>query len=373
MRAGKTYAILQRIIAVAEQSKGLTISVVSSTLPALRTGAIRDFKSILNETGHFVYFDVNKSTLTWTCRSTNSVIEFFGMDGKEGELKARGAARDILFVNEANRIPLETFKQLAMRTSKYIYVDYNPSARFWVHEHYQDRQDASFEIFTYRDNEQIPKNILGDILSHDRNSNWWRVYGDGLIGELEGNVFKGWEFIDNKDGLEVELIGYGLDFGFRPDPSAFVALYRGDNFYLIEELFEITGLISSQITDMVKDIAIDGYPIVCDNARPEIIAEMQMSGLSAFACIKEERIGKDKVGRMGQIERMSEQTFKAVGKSLERQYLSYAYHKNKDGTHDPVIKDGNDHLIDAARYIWYWSYRRATIEALINESVKEYR
>jgi phage terminase large subunit len=372
MRAGKTFAILQYFIALAEQCQNKTLTVVSSTLPALRTGAIRDFKRILNETGHIKYFSENKSTLTYTCRATGSIIEFIGLDGKESDLKARGGARNMLFVNEANRIPFNTFEQLAMRTTDFIYIDFNPSSRFWIHDEIQPLSNASFEIFTYVDNEEIPQAIKDDILRHDRNTNWWRVYGEGLIGELEGNVFHGWEFLTNRDGLECELIGYGLDFGFKPDPCAFVALYRCDDSMLIEELFETTGLISSQIVDKVRSLAVSGYPILCDNARPEIIAEMQIAGLPAIKCIKEETIGKDKVGRLGQIERMAEQSFKAIGASLERQYLSYSYHETKDGTFEPVIKDGNDHLIDAARYIWYWSWRRAIMESLINDTLKEY-
>ena len=110
MRAGKTFAILQYLISLVEQRADLTVTVCSNTLPALRIGAMRDFQQILKATDHWIYFDENKTTHTFTCKATGSKIEFLGLDE---DLKARGAARDILFINEANRIKWDVFEQLA--------------------------------------------------------------------------------------------------------------------------------------------------------------------------------------------------------------------------------------------------------------------
>jgi phage terminase large subunit len=265
----------------------------------------------------------------------------------------------------------DTFEQLAMRTSGFIYLDYNPSARFWAHDKLQHRPDATFEVFTYLDNEEIPAAIKADILSHDRNSNWWRVYGKGEIGELEGNVFSKWQFLPTL-GLQCELIGYGLDFGFRPDPCAMVALHRTDEALVLQQVFKEAGLMSGQIIDRVRKYATPDALVVCDNARPEIIAEMRQAGLMAAPCIKDERIGNQRIGKLGQIERMAEQNFIAVGADLEREYLTYAYEQTKTGEFMPAIKDGNDHLLDAARYIWYWHHRKGMLEASVSAALEEY-
>lgn len=371
MRAGKTFAILQYLIAYAETAHSKVISVVSSTLPALRLGAIRDFNYILSETGHYLYFEKNLSTLTWKCKHTGSVIEFVGLDGSDGEMKARGASRDVLFVNEANRMNWDTFKQLSMRTAKFIFLDFNPSARFWVHDKLQDREDASFEVYTYKDNEEIPKDIKDDIEKQNKDSNWWRVYGLGLIGELEGNVFKGWNWIDEYDKPK-ELIGYGLDFGFYPDPSALVAFYNTEDGLLFEEIFAKTGLTGQDLIYAVQQFIDPDAIIVCDNARPEIIAEFVRQGLNAIPCIKAEKLGKENIGRMWQISRMAEFKFTAVGKDFEREYLAYSYRKNRLGEFESIIEKGNDHYIDASRYIWFWWHRRDMINNKVNDDLKEY-
>lgn len=128
MRAGKTFAILQYLISLAEQADDLVITVTSNYSTSLRLGAMRDFKLILKATGHETYFSENRTTHTFTCTPTGSIIEFVGLDE---ELKARGASRDVLFVNEANRISYDVFDSLAKRTSEFIFVDYNPSSKFW--------------------------------------------------------------------------------------------------------------------------------------------------------------------------------------------------------------------------------------------------
>lgn len=368
MRAGKTFAILQYLISLAEQTHNKTITVCSNTLPALRYGALKDFRHILRETKHYIYFEENKTTHTFTC-VTGTKIEFVGLDD---DLKARGASRDILFVNEANRISWNVFEQLAMRTSNIIFLDYNPSSQFWVHDKLVGQPDVSFEIFTYLDNEEIPATIKKDIESHDRNSNWWRVYGLGEIGELEGNIFKGWNWIEQLP-KEHRLLGYGLDFGFRPDPCAFTALYQTDDRQIIWECWYEYELTPEQIINKVKNTIEPDTLVIADNARPEIIQQAQQYGINMLPCIKQEKIGGDHIGVQGQLELMAEQRFDAHGENLYREYISYQYKESRDGRFTSKIPDDNNHLIDSARYIWYYMRRHSIIENMMSTLLEEYQ
>lgn len=369
MRAGKTFAILQYLIAIAEQRHNVLITVCSNTFPAIRIGAMRDFQQILKATDHWIYFDENKTTHTFTCKATGSKIEFLGLDE---DLKARGAARDILFVNEANRIKWDVFEQLAMRTAEFIFLDYNPSSKYWVHDKIIPRDDATFEILTYLDNEEIPAQIKRDIESHDRNSNWWKVYGLGQIGELEGNIFKGWEFIDQLPEQR-ELLGYGLDFGFRPDPCALISLWKVDDRLLAVEEWVQSELTPQQIISKVIMTTPPNSLIVADNARPEIIKEMQQAGIQVIPCVKQENINGQKVGVLGQLEKMGETKFLAYGKTLEEEYLEYRFTESRDGTFTAKIPDGKDHCLDALRYVWYWTHRRVILETAMADILKEYK
>lgn len=369
MRAGKTFAILQYLISLAEQADDLVITVTSNYSTSLRLGAMRDFKLILKATGHETYFNENRTTHTFTCTPTGSIIEFVGLDE---ELKARGASRDVLFVNEANRISYDVFDSLAKRTSEFIFVDYNPSSKFWVHDKLVGKPDTSFDILTYLDNEEIPPKIRAEIEAHPKDTNWWKVYGLGQIGELEGNIFHDWEFVEQIP-YEKELLGYGLDFGFRPDPCALVSLWRVDDRLLAIEEWVTYELTPNEIVAKIKDTTIPGALIVADNARPEIIREMQQAGLQTVPCVKQENIGGQKVGLLGQLEKMGEQKFLAYGTILEEEYLDYRFVESKDGTFKAKVPEGKDHCIDGLRYVWYWVHRKQILEDAMANILKEYK
>ena len=80
------------------------------------------------ECGLYREADHNKTDSTY--KLGNWTIEFFSADD-DGKL--RGARRDILFVNECNRITWEAFTQLEIRTREKVILDFNPVSRFWVH------------------------------------------------------------------------------------------------------------------------------------------------------------------------------------------------------------------------------------------------
>jgi phage terminase large subunit len=119
-----------------------------------------------------------------------SYIEFFSADQ---EARLRGARRNILYVNEANNIPFESYYQLAIRTSDEIFIDFNPTMEFWAHTEVLQEDDSEHLILTFKDNEALPDTIRKDIEKAEEKAkhssywhNWWQVYGLGKIGSLQG-------------------------------------------------------------------------------------------------------------------------------------------------------------------------------------------
>ena len=135
-RSGKTYSILQLLALICDGSqKPLLCSVVTQTFPQLRTGAMRDFVKILD--GEGVEYIENKSEHSFKIR--NSLVEFFSADQYT---KVLGAQRDILFVNECNRLGWEVVRQLMVRTAKKVFLDYNPVSDFWINRQILTRDDC---------------------------------------------------------------------------------------------------------------------------------------------------------------------------------------------------------------------------------------
>ena len=277
--AGKTISILQLLIDRAQRDKRPTLtSVVSETMPHLKKGAIRDFLSILIECGYFRDDRWNKTDSIYTFE-TGSKIEFFSAEESD---KVRGPRRDRLFMNEASNIPFETFEQLEIRTKEVIWLDWNPVSEFWWYTEVMPMREVDFMILTYKDNEGLDKAIVDSIESRKGNKNWWRVYGEGLLGEAEGRIYKDWAMIDLPH--EARLRRYGLDFGYTNDETAIVGIYEYNGGYIWDEVAYQKGLSNKDIADLFKN-----QPkalIIADSAEPKSIAEIKSYGLTILPAQK---------------------------------------------------------------------------------------
>lgn len=340
--ASKTYSIIALLQSIAEMDAGCVITVVSESIPHLKRGAVRDFLAIMKDVGVFIPENWNKQSLTYLFFN-GSTIEFITVD----EDTARGSRRDYLFVNEANLISWTTFSELEIRTRKKIWIDYNPVNEFWADEELlAKRSDIAFEVLTYKDNEALDENTVKAIEARrgDGSNNWWRVYGLGQIGSLEGNIYSGWTAVEEIPST-ARLVRLGCDFGFSNDPTGVVSVWEGeDNTLYLDEIIYESGLLTRDLIPRLQP-----YPdtvIVCDSARPEAIAEMAEAGLRAIAC--EKGAGSVKGG----IEKVMEYKicYTKTSRNLEKEYLTYAWRKKRDGKKIDEPEDGNDHILDALRY-----------------------
>ena len=341
--SSKTFSIIPLLIQYAMQNPKQEISVVSESIPHLKRGAIRDFVKIMQWTDLWDSTLFNKSNLTYNFEN-GSFIEFFSADHPD---KLRGARRDVLFINECNNVTFESYQQLAIRTKKFIYLDYNPTNEFWVHT--ELIEDADFIILTYKDNEALDPAIIKEIeKARDKSetssywNNWWRVYGLGQIGSLEGVIFNNWQTID-KIPDDARLLGYGLDFGYSNDPTAIVEVYKHNDKRILNEICYLKGLSNAQIAKRITT----KLPIYCDSAEPKSIAELRSYGLSAYAVTK----GADSI-TFG-IQTMQEQEYLVTSHSTNviNEFRKYAWDKDKrtgETLNKPI--DDYNHAIDAIRY-----------------------
>jgi phage terminase large subunit len=347
--AGKTYGIIPLLINKAQHYPGKEISVVSETIPHLRKGALRDFERIMKDTNRWNPSEFNKTMLTYNFPN-GSYIEFFSAD-QEG--KVRGPRRQILYVNEANNISFDTYHQLAIRTSEDIYLDYNPSARFWVHEEIIPDEDTDFIILTYKDNEALSDTIIKEIekarekaKTSDYWANWWKVYGLGQVGSLEGVIFTEWEQIDIIPPT-ARLLGFGLDFGYTNDPTACLAAYKYNGQIIFDQVIYQTGLKNNEIAKLLKAYGCGSFPVYCDSAEPKSIAELKGYGIKATGAKK----GRDSIS-FG-INLLNQEPFFVTAQSLEtiKDLRAYIWAKDRNtgkATNKPI--DLFNHAPDAMRY-----------------------
>lgn len=345
-RSSKTYSCLQflHMLIPAADTVGNVTSVVSETVPHLKRGAIRDFESIL---GHPLSTDPHwNATDNIYTYPNGAKLEFFSADSPD---KVLGPQRKRLFVNECNHISYDTFRQLAVRTSGLILLDYNPTSLFWAIEKIETRPTTIYIHSTYKDNDFLSAAQIAEIESNRNDPNWWRVYGEGKLGQLEGVIYD-FEQIDTmpekSDGM---IETYGLDFGFTNDPTTCgrFLIHTGRREIFADELFYRTGMLNRDIIAELKanDVPLRRVPIYADCAEPKSIAEIAQAGFNVLPCYKATRITE-------QIAHLKQYKLYVTKRSLEaiRELREYTWAKDKDGRMLNQPRQGFDHFMDAMRY-----------------------
>lgn len=342
--SGKTYCIMQRLISIAVNEPATIITVAGQDLPNLKVGAMRDTETIFGDSewlqGFFVW---NRSD--YTIKGQNgSLIEFKSYDGEQD---AKNGKRDYLFINEANGITYGIYWQLAIRTRKQIFIDYNPSARFWVHEQVLGREGVKLIISDHRSNmfltDEEHRRIEGI-----SDPELWKVYARGKTGSITGLVFSHFNVVDDLPPRdEWKVSAWGLDWGFSADPTALVHLVLAHGEIWTDEVIYRTGMTNPDIAQAMKEAGLTGRDeIVADSAEPKSIAELNRMGYFIKPCKK----GADSISNG--IDILKRYTWNVTRRSagLRKELLAYKWKTDRNGdmTNQPI--DAFNHAIDAVRY-----------------------
>lgn len=344
-RSGKTYAILQILDFLVEKDHaGDVTSVVSETLPHLKKGAIRDFETIRGTT---LKDDPawNESDHIYTYPGGGK-LEFFSVDTPG---KVQGPGRKRLYENEAIHLKYDTHRQLAVRTTGIIFMDYNPEQVSWIDEKILTRDDVQVLDSTYLDNDYLTEEQVREIESNRGDSNWWRVFGEGKTGHLEGLIFPDFIQVDSlpekSDGM---IETYGLDYGFTNDPTTLIHCYvdnRKKEIWLDEECYR-TGMLNEDIAAVMKQAGIGrAVRVYADSAEPKTNETIRRYGFNIQGSYKATRIAE-------QLQAMKGYKIYVTKRSLNliRELRGYVWMRDKNGEwlNEPV--DILNHAIDAARY-----------------------
>ena len=343
--SGKTYSILQVLCLKAIEQPDQVISVVGQDVPNLKSGALRDMQSIVASSTDIQSWikGYNASDRIFTFHN-GSIIEFKSYQDSQD---AKSGKRDYFFLNEANGISFEIYSELAMRTKKKVFVDYNPNARFWVHEKLIGKEGTELIISDHRHNPFLPEIIRKKIeaLRND-DEELWKVYARGMTGKIEGLIYRNWGTIGTIPH-EAQLIGMGLDFGFTNDPTACVLVYRYNGELIIDELLYHKGYTNQDIGQFFTQAGINKtVPIIADSAEPKSIEELRRMGWRIEGANK----GKDSI--LNGIDILKRFRFNVTTRSsnLIKELNAYKW-KEKDGNATNVPIDSFNHGMDALRYL----------------------
>ena len=344
--SGKTYSIMQLLFVLGMSEPRQVITVVGQDVPNLKKGAYRDAKTILAGSPLLQQWwpVINEGERIIKC-TNGSLIEFTSYKDAQD---AKSGKRDYLFINEANGISYEIYWQLAIRTRKQIFIDYNPSARFWVHDELIGRDGVRLIISDHRKNAYLSDE------EHERiegiaDDELWKVYARGLTGMIQGLVLTNWDICDTLPPMEEwKMSCYGLDFGFTNDPSALEHVIEAHGDLWIDEKIYSTGLTNPDIAQKAETGGVTRNDlIIADCAEPKSIRELQAQGLWVQPSPK----GADSI--ISGLDILKRYRLHVTRRSLGilQNLRSYMWDKDRDGNPTNKPEDRNNHGIDAVRYV----------------------
>lgn len=355
--ASKTVSIIELLIqALLTSTK--EISVISSELSKMKRTVIRDYKKIAKDWGVLENGLYNKSESKHEL-DNDSYIDFLGADVTD---VGKGFRRDIIYINEADKMDIDTAVQFISR-AKLTIIDYNPDSLFWGDDYINEN---NFITLTFEDNEFLSQSEVDSILDyktkgfHNPNlpfetlfreeniksnywSNKWKVYGLGMVGNLDGVVFDNWQQIDSIPE-DARLLGIGMDFGYSNDPTAIVEIWKWNDKRILNEICYRKGLVNSDIAEYLPNNVV----VYADSAEPKSIEEIKRLGVKLIQGVSK---GADSIN-FG-IQLMQEESYLVTKKSINiiDELQKYTWKKDKK-TNEKLNKpiDNYNHAIDAIRY-----------------------
>jgi phage terminase large subunit len=344
--SGKTYAIEQVLFCLACENPNHVITIVGQDIPNLKSGALRDALNIYNQSEQL-------KLLVKSYNKTERIFEFH--NGTIMEFKsysdaqdAKSGKRDYLFINEANGVAFNIYAELALRTRKKIFIDYNPNTSFWVHDHLMGRPGVQVIISDHRHNPFLTAQIRAKIENlKNEDEEAWKVYARGLTGKITGLILKNWHICDEIPHGATP-IAVGLDFGFSNDETGCIRVYKQNGELWVDELFYETGLTNPDIAMKLTGAGVNkNTEIIADSSEPKSIEELKRLGWYVTGAKK----GADSVKHSIDILKRFKIHITRNSVNLRKELERYKWRVDKLGKplNEPV--DSWNHLIDPLRYV----------------------
>lgn len=373
-----TVSILVVLLIMQEQNKNIHAVVLRKVANTIRDSVFAQYIWAIGELGAAAYWESKVSPMELIYKPTGQKIMFRGADDpmKIKSIKVPFGYIGITHFEEkdqfAGRSEIRTILQSTMRGGSVFwnFESYNPpiSRDNWANkDSLEEREDRLCHKSTYL---EAPREWLGEqfILEaeHLRDTDE-RAYQHEYLGipiGTGGNVFDKLELRDISDEeiSRFDRIYQGVDFGWFPDPFAFIRLHYDrarETIYLIDEIYQ-NKLSNEESSKMIYDRGYTDARIVCDSAEPKSVADFRAMRLPAIEAVK--GAGSVEYG-MKFLQRRTIVIDRRRTPHAYDEFVEYEYERNKEGEIISGYPDANNHLIDAVRYALEPANRRMGVIA----------
>lgn len=236
-------------------------------------------------------------------------------------------------------------------------LTFNPwNERHWLKKRFFDKDTRVTNSLalttTYKDNPFLDEDYVNRLLEmKERNPRRARVAVDGEWGVAEGLIYENTivENFDIREVLKGARIVRGMDWGYGPDPTAFIEYainVRTKDVYIFKEMYK-----QHMLTDEIfKWLYVNGYQqgdIRADyaNGGDRMIQELKNKGIKGMKRAHKYEI----MFGVTYLQDYKIHVLPSLEHTIE-ELNSYVYDTDKEGGWVGKAVDKNNHLMDAMRY-----------------------
>lgn len=365
-RSGKTYNLLKLFVVwiltgqINEEEYILkwVLSIVRKYNATLSKTVERDLNEIIDEMWVRDLININKTEKTY--KYDWRIIELFWADDQQ---KLRGWKRDILYCNEANELNYQgEFFQLNVRTSGFVFIDFNPDDEdVWINRELEQKRaltewDVDIFISTYKDNPFLSDVQIKEIEYIEKiDPMLWEVYWKWEYWKIEWLIFEMWVAWDIKKSIpkDAEYIGSWMDFWFTNDPTTLTDIYRFDWELYFDEMIYETWMTNQDIWNRIKNLEQHTWfkrDIIADSAEPKSIEELSRMWIKIKWAVK----WKDSINYWISLMKGFKINITQRSINIIKEFRKYIWKVTRDGKSLNIPIDEFNHSIDWIRYLVMW-------------------
>jgi phage terminase large subunit len=317
------------------------------------------FKDLIGRYHLQDYFRALDASLDVRCLVNGNMLLSGGLDDVD-KLKSIPDVTDIWIeepIDKKGNISSADFRELNRRLRcpkalNHIHLTFNPiSKESWIHTYFfKSNEYQAFNLrTTYLDNHFSPPETHSQFETLKRfDPEEYKVYALGEWGSLkQGLVFPEYEIVQDFPP-DCRKWGYGLDWGFYPDPCALIRCGIKDGVLYLDEVFYLQNSTSATRDKIMREAGVSRAVKIMADRNPEAISEMKQKG---WYNIEGATKGPGSVKAGLNVMHNFKICITARSKNLKAEMDNYQWaidrHTEKP-TGEPM--DAFNHAIDAARY-----------------------
>jgi len=352
--SGKSWAFARMLLVRAMQSP-IRILCTRELQNSIKASVLQVLIDQVEALGLENFFDHGESFL----RGINgSEFIFKGLKHNYREIKSTEGI-DICWIEEAETVSEDSFRVLfptVRKPGSEIWLTWNPeSTDSPIQKRFIDTppENAIVEQVNYLDNPWFPAELEMERVNDQRRDPdlYAHVWEGACLTRTEAQVLAGkWRVatFDRPAAIDGGPY-YGCDWGFSSDPLALVCCWvKGNTLYIDREAggkrIEIKDTPAT--FDLVHGIR--DHIVRADNARPEMISNMQLEGFRVVAAEKWPGSIEDGITHLRSYDEIVIHE-RCVEVAREARLWSYKIDR-LTGDVLPVLIDANNHYFDATRY-----------------------